>query len=377
MKKWFTLYFTIVVTSSTVVPVFAWEVAEESIDKTQSGYPTSPSLSGASSVIEELHENDKDRNSIYQFDNLQTNFKAYFDWKRKIKTDHALSFGLSAYWLYQEADKSTNSDTNAGGGVYRFQGNWTALKSTDGSTGSLNWRIENRSELGGLQSPATLGSQISGGFNTGFGYSDNFSTDLAVLNWTQGFNGNKAGIAVGRLAFDAYLDAFAFQTFSRGFINRAFILSSTMGTTGIGALGAVVKGYVSNNIWLGAHIYDANANASSGKFDFDTIQEGEYLTAFEFGWTPSAARQKTDRIQLTYWQKDEREKAGTTKGTGWLLSASYQVTENLLPFVRYGNSDGGASVAATQSLSAGIDIKTSPTQNLTMGLAWNELNDEV
>ncbi len=347
---------------------------EKSMDKTQSGYPESPTLSGASSVKEQLHENDKDRQSIYQFNNLQTTFKPYFDWKRKIKEDHNISFGVSAYWLYQEADESANDDTNAGSGVYRFQGSWGALTSSDGSTGSLNWRIENRSELGGLQAPATLGGAIAGGFNTGFGYSDNFSTDLAVINWTQGFNENTAGIAVGRLAFDAYLDAFAFQTFGRGFINRAFILSTTMGTTGIGALGAVAKGYVSDNIWLGAHIYDANA--SSGKFDLDTIQEGEYLTALEFGWTPSAARQKTDRVQLTYWQKDARELAATTKGSGWLLSASYQVSEALLPFVRYGNSDGGAGVAATQSLSGGVDITTSPTQSLSIGLAWNELNDK-
>ncbi len=344
-------------------------------DKTQSGYPDARSLSGASSVKEELHENDLDKSSIYQFDTLQTALKPYFNWKRKIKEQYNVSFGVSAYWLYQQADKSANGDTNAGSGVYRFQGNWGALTLADGSTGNLNWRIENRSELGGLQSPASLGGSIAGGFNTGFGYSDNFSTDLAVINWTQGFNNNKAGVAVGRLAFDAYLDAFAFQTFGRGFINRAFILNSTMGTTGIGALGAVAKGYVSNNLWLGAHIYDANA--SSGKFDLDTIQENEYLTALEFGWTPSVDRQKTDRIQLTYWQKDEREKAGTTKGSGWLLSASYQINDGILPFVRYGHSDGGAGVAATQSLSGGIDIKTSPTQNLTLGLAWNELNDKA
>lgn len=358
-----------------ILSIPALATKKESKQNNQSGYSEAPSLAGASSVTKKLYENDKDRPSIYQFDNLQTNFKSYFDWKRKINTEYNLSFGLSAYWLYQQADKSANDDTNAGGGVYRFQGNWQAFTFSDGSTGSLNWRVENRSELGGLQSPATLGGAIAGGFNTGFGYSDNFSTDLAVLNWTQGFNGDKAGVAVGRLAFDAYLDAFAFQTFSRGFINRAFILNTTMGTTGIGALGAVVKGYVSNNIWLGAHIYDANA--SSGKFDFDTVQEGEYLTAVELGWTPSAARQKTDRIQLTYWQKDQRALAATSKGSGWLLSASYLINESVLPFVRYGNSDGGADVAATQSLSAGVDIKTSPTQNLTMGIAWNELNDNT
>jgi hypothetical protein len=44
---------------------------------------------------------------------------------------------------------------------------------------------------------------------------------------------------VGRLGFDVYLDAFPFQTFSRGFINRSFILNPTLATTGTGAIGGV------------------------------------------------------------------------------------------------------------------------------------------
>jgi hypothetical protein len=94
----------------------------------------------------------------------------------------------------------------------------------------------------------------------GFAYSDNFEMDLSVINWTQGFASGKAGYAVGRLGFDVYLDAFPFQTFSRGFINRSFILNPTLPTTGIGALGGVVKGFVADNIWLGAQIIFSPAN---------------------------------------------------------------------------------------------------------------------
>ncbi len=97
---------------------------------------------------------------------------------------------------------------------------------------------------GSFLSPSQLGGEIGvAALSTGFGYSDNFSTDLAVLNWTQVFNDKRAGIAVGRLAFDVYLDAFMFQTFSRGFFNRAFTFNPTLATTGIGALGVVAKGF--------------------------------------------------------------------------------------------------------------------------------------
>lgn len=343
-------------------------------DKTQSGYEDASGLAGPQSVKAELHENDIDRESIYAFNTLQTTFKPYFDWKRSINEDHGLSFGLSAYFLYQQAGDASIDDNNAAAGIYRFQGSWKALTLDDGSTGTLNWRVENRSSLGGKEAPATLGGSIAAAQNPGFGYSENFKTDLSVLNWTQGFANNTVGIAIGRLAFDAYLDAFAFQTFSRGFINRAFILNPTMGTTGIGALGVVSKGYVTENIWLGAHIYDANA--ASGEFDMDTVNEGEYLKAVEFGWTPSHSRKKTDRIQLSYWQKDARELAGTDSGDGFVLSASWQLENTLLPFVRYGNSDGGAGVVATQTLATGLELAVRPDQHFTVGLAWSELNDK-
>ena len=146
------------------------------------------------------------------------------------------------------------------------------------------------------------------------------------------------------LAFDVYQDAFLFQTFSRGFINRAFLVNPTIGTTGIGALGAVAKGFVSDSLWIGAQIYDGNA--ASGDFDMDTVEEGEWLKSVEIGWTPSLDRRKTDRIQLTYWQKDRRSKPGVPSGSGWAVSASTQWTDELIPFTRFGHSDGGAGVAA-------------------------------
>lgn len=357
-----------------VVTATAMSLTAYAEDKTQSGYEEASGLAGPQSVKAELHNNDKDRESIYAFDTLQTTFNPYFDWKRSLKEDHGLSFGLSAHLLFQGAGETALDEDDAASAIYRFQGSWQAVTLSDGSTGTLNWRVENRSELGMENSPSSLGGSIAGAQNPGFGYSDNFDTDLSVLNWTQGFASNEAGIAIGRLAFDAYLDAFAFQTFSRGFINRAFILNPTMGTTGIGALGVVGKGYVSDNIWLGAHAYDANA--ASGEFDIDTINEGEYLTAMEFGWTPSHSRKGTDRIQLSYWHKDARELAGTSSGEGFVLSSSWQIAGSMLPFLRYGNSNGGAGVVATQSLASGLEVMVQPDQHFTIGLAWSELNDK-
>jgi porin len=326
-------------------------------------------LGGPDSPAREVKEADE-QPSIYRFDTLQRWASPWFDWKREMKDDHALSLGFSAHWLYQNAgDSLAGMDDDAFGGIYRFQGSWALLGRDTGHTGGLQWRIESRSEVGGWQAPGQLGGAIgTAALDPGFGYSHDFETDLAVFNWTQGFNDNTAGVSVGRLAFDVYQDAFLFQTFSRGFLNRAFLINPTIGTTGIGALGAVAKGFVSDSVWIGAQIYDGNA--ASGDFDLDTVEEGEWLKSVEIGWTPSLDRRKTDRIQLTYWQKDRRSKPGVPSGSGWAVSASTQWTDELIPFTRFGHSDGGAGVAAETAASVGLEYSPRKDQALSAGVGW-------
>ncbi len=326
-----------------------------------------PSLGGPDGVAERLEKDEKPDASLDRVPALQP----YFDWKAKLKEDYGLSFGLSGIFLYQYADETLpGTDDTALGGVFRFSGSWVLLGRDTGHPGRIEWRVENRQNLGGKIAPSTLGGNVgAAALNSGFGYSEKFDTDIAVLNWTQAFNDKTAGVAVGRLAFDVYLDPYAFQTFSRAFINRAFILNPTIGTTGIGALGGVAKGFVSENIWIGGQIYDGNA--ASGDFDLDTVKEDEFLYAAEIGWAPSIDRFKTDKVQLTYWYKDSREKAGVPQGDGLALTASFKAGD-LLPFLRWGHSDGGAGVAAENAVSVGFEFAVRDDQAWALAFGWAE-----
>jgi porin len=347
------------------------QVSEQQAEKLpgfQAGYSDVPQFGGPDGVSGQLVESDRERESIYEFERL----KPWFDWKGKIQDEHGIALGFFFSVLYQNASDSVAvKDDDALGGIYRFQGTWTIINRGEKNPGRIEWRVENRSNVGSFQSPSQLGGAIgAAALNTGFGYADNFKTDLAVLNWTQGFGDDTVGLAAGRLAFDVYLDAMAFQTFSRGFLNRAFLVNPTIGTTGIGALGFVSKGFVTDNIIIGGHVYDGNA--ASGDFDWDTFQEHEFLKAVEIGWTPSYARRKVDKIQFTYWDKDARVKAGVPSGHGWAVSASWQVGDKWLPFVRFGNSNGGAGVAAESALSGGFEYTVRRDQAWTFGIGWAE-----
>ena len=349
----------------------------EADDATQSGYEDLPEFGGPEGVSQSLKRDDEEHEPTFQFDSLQRGLKPYFDWKRRIHDEHGVSLGLQFYILYQDASSSVDDrDDDAFGNIFRFFGNWTVFEQDNGNVGRIEWRVESRSNFGNFQAPDSLGSAT--GIATvvpGFAYSDDFDLDIPILNWTQGFSNGRAGYAVGRLAFDVYLDAFPFQTFSRGFINRAFILNPTMATTGVGAIGAVVKGFVSDNIWIGAQIHDANA--ASGDFDWDTVQEGEWLKAVEIGYAPSFAERNARRVQLTYWAKDARMLAGASKGSGWAVSAAYKLNDKLFPFVRFGHSDGGAGVAAESAISTGVEVTLRHDQVWSIGAGWAKPSRET
>jgi porin len=337
-------------------------------DTSQSGYGEAPRLGGPDGVAQELARNDQRRESKYRFDTMERAFAPYFDWKRQLNDDHGLSFGFQYYLLPQYASSSRGAN-DALGSIFRFQGTWTFLNRDRPNPGRIEWRVENRTNVLARPSPSELGGNVgAAALNTGFGYSPNFKTDLAVLNWTQGFANSTAGMAMGRLAFDVYLDAMPFQTFSRGYFNRAFLLNPTIATTGIGAIGAVAKGYVTDQFWIGGQIHDANA--VSGDFDWDTVRENEWLSAVEVGWSPSLADRNKRRVQFTYWRKDARSQAGVPSGSGWAVSAAYQLDDRMFPFLRFGSSDGGAGVAAQDAISVGLEVTRRLDEILSLGVGW-------
>lgn len=63
----------------------------------QSGYGDEVPFGGPDSVSGELKKNDINRDSIYQFDVLQTTFKPYFDWKRDLNKKYGLKLGFNIF----------------------------------------------------------------------------------------------------------------------------------------------------------------------------------------------------------------------------------------------------------------------------------------
>ncbi len=224
------------------------------VDGKQSGYHASGSFGGPSGVSEELATQDDFRDALFEPGWSKALFTPWFDWKREVNDEHGLKLGANVLMLAQTASADSSAgDDSAAGGMYRFQGSWRAV-SSDTSVGEFSWRVESRSNIGGVPAPQSLGGSYVAALNTGFPYGDNFDVDTPVLSWKQVFTRQRWGYDLGRLAFDVYLDPSWVQSPYRGHMNRAFVFNPTLATTGAGALGAVAKGFVTDKIWLGAQI---------------------------------------------------------------------------------------------------------------------------
>lgn len=345
--------------------------AEESTE----GGVESETFGGPAGVPKE-QQDIEDVLNAFRVDNRELHLKPWYDWKASLKNRTGFSFGVNAQMLYASVSESLGDDDDAAGGIYRLQGEWVLAGRGTSHPGSIVFRVENRSRIGSGIPPASLRGEIgSAATDPGFAYSDNFGTDFSVLAWQQAFLNKRAGLAVGLLDFSAYVDAMYYQTISRGFLNRSFILSPTLATTGIGALGAVGKGMIGDNFWIGGGFYDANAR--SGDPSFDTWDSGELLKHVEMGWTPGFDRRGTDRLQLTYWQKDRLVEKDTPSGSGWLFSYSWMRKDQYVPFIRAGWSDGGGGALAERSLALGFSTQMAFQDWFTLGVGWNKPSEKT
>ena len=331
---------------------------------------------GGPSGVSREQQDIEDVLNAFRVDNRNLYLKRWYDWKDSLEERSGFSFGINAQMVYAGVSDSLGEEDDAAGGIYRLQGEWVLAGRDSSHPGSIVFRVENRSRIGNGIPPASLRGQIgSAATDPGFAYSDNFGTNFSVLAWQQLFADRRAGLAVGLLDFSAYVDAMYFQTISRGFLNRSFLLSPTLATTGIGALGAVAKGMIGENLWIGGGFYDANAK--SGDPSFNTWDSGELLKHVEAGWTPGFDRRGTDRIQLTYWQKDRLVGKGTPAGSGWLFSYSWKRKDDYVPFIRAGWSNGGGGALARRSLAIGFSTQMGFQDWFTLGIGWNKPSEKT
>lgn len=324
-------------------------------------------ISGPAAVDNQLAEDQKTKPGILGTDVLES----WDNWKSDIDKRTGLNFGLDYNALGFGATASLGDNTSASG-VFRLFGTWNFFGRGTGSEGGIVFKLENRHSYTDV-APSGFAAELGYAGLLDVAFSDQ-GWRMTHLFWRQGFSDGRGLAYAGFLDITDYADVYALSSPWTGFSNLAFQTGSgTIGGLPDGALGAMVGGFVSDNVYLTASLVDANGDTTDlGNEAEAFFDDFETFTTLEIGWTPSKKNEPAlilNNYHLTFWHIDERPSAGTPEGWGVAFSASKTFGEQWLTFLRGGWAEDGGSWYEG-SLSAGFGYQPEDSHD-QLGVALN------
>jgi porin len=273
-------------------------------------------------------------------------------------------------------------DDYSSGGMLRIFGNWELYGRGTDNTGTLSFKLDHRHSysdvvpnLFSLESIGYVDSMAS-----------TFSDEkwrLTNLHWRQSWNNGNTVLLAGMISAPDFLDVYTLGSPWVHFQSLAFTTGAgTISLPGDAALGAMVGGWVNENLYILGGFEDANSAASDPLDGFDTFfNDREYFSHIEIGWTTSKDRAYLDNTHLTLWHSDERKETGTPSGRGAMFSFTQYIGEKWMPFFRVGYAEDGASFLE-RSVSAGFAYQPNPIgasagNLLGFGLNWGKANEAI
>ena len=137
--------------------------------------------------------------------------------------------------------------------------------------------------------------------------------DLAMvqLYWEQGSFKDGAILRLGKSDPSLIYDGGRYVSQNYAFLSPGFSDTPAMPLPDPG-LGAAVGIYPLEHIYILGGFHDANGQKL--RSGLDSIENGEFFAAFEFGITPFHGKPGAGRYHATIWYSDDREKAGVSRG---------------------------------------------------------------
>jgi porin len=351
-----------------------------SAEETETSDQTSrPSLGGPDAIENQLESDRADKDVLFESEYL----KPYFDWKTGLEEKYGLSLGTDYTSVYLTAnDNLPDTDDYAAGGMVRFFGTWQMLGRGTDTTGALNFKVDHRHSYSDT-APADFSLDSLGYVDSMASTFNDQGWRLTQLHWRQGWNNGKVVLLTGFLSVPDYVDIFSLGSPWLHYQSLAFSTGGgTISLPGDAALGAMVGGWLNENLYIMGGFEDANSQSDDPFEGFDTFfNDNEYFKHIEIGWTTSKDRAYLDNLHLTMWHVDERKDAGVDDGWGGVLSFTHYIGDKWMPFLRAGYAKDGNSLLE-RSVSAGFAFQPNPIgatagNLLGFGVNWGKPNEAV
>ncbi|MEO9573529.1 MAG: carbohydrate porin [Tateyamaria sp.] len=284
--------------------------------------------------------------------------------KMDLRENFGFDIGGDLAILAQRADNGESASS----GVFRLYGRWTLTGRDTPETGSLVWKIENRTAFG--DAPASLGPRLGYAGLTGTSFTD-AGWFLAPFYWEQYLKRGSAAFVFGRLDPLDFVDLSGYSGQWTRFQNASLLVNSTIAFPDLG-FGAGFGFKPNDQTVLGLTIHDANGNSGSVEW----FPNGpEFFSQAYLSWSPDRTRRFDRAIHLTLWHLGEREDAGKPEDYGLAFSVNWMMDNGWMPFVRAGVSEGSVA-RADRSFTAGTLYRPeNGVAEFGFALGWERLSD--
>ena len=322
---------------------------------------------GPGNVTARLEADSQEKETSFDFPGVDQFLEPWTNWKSRVGEEHKFRPGFD-YQPVSQWSNNSEGENFAVGGIFRAFAAWDLWNRDNPSrSATLDVRVEHRHTIGSGLPPENLAPSFGWIGVTAPDWSDQ-ELGLPVFMLRQRLDVGDAPIElrVGRMTPFAQFDITPYSDNLTTFQNNSIILNPTIGYPSAGSFG--VGGYVGiprSKFYVLGMVMDANG--SYDELGFDSLGDGEYFSAVEFGWTEqeqSGLMYLFNNFHVGLWHRDGGGKGITFTGTYTFWEPRIGV------FARYGKSSDNASTLYSEYAAAGITKSVFGDSMFGAGVSW-------
>ncbi len=297
--------------------------------------------------------------------------------KSLLSEDYGLNFSVAYAYVFQGANGGSDWSTGSGGQA-EFDFTWTAFgREGNGMKGLFGGKVESRHKVLNATAPQSVAPRAGSVWTGALGYGE-LDPAVSQLWYEHHFVRDRVLARAGKISPFTVFDYYKYKSPRVASLGQVQNFNPTIPfpPSALGLAGGV---RLENGGYVAGGIFDANGRPNRAGFD-TLFRDGELFAIAEVGWTPDFNvllkpgedfRPGNDDVHMTFWHKDAQTAAG--RPDGWGVTGSIQKGfDDLVPFVRYGYSNGGAT-SLEHMVSTGIgieDILGFSNDVIGMSAAW-------
>lgn len=314
------------------------------------------------------------RRGVLDIPALDSPFEQFLEWSVALEEATGLRLGFAYTTIFQQASGGPNRRRGASGD-FDIMGAWTLLGRGTPETGTLVFSFEDRHKFGPI--PASeLRNELGALHPPTNGFNDR-GWVVRDVYWLQRLFDDRVRVAFGRGDVSDFVGSHGMQSLNISFSNRSLSANTVVPFPGHGmALGVSLRPTEELYATVGA----MNGYGSTTINDMKYLDEGDFFTFGEFGFTPHVEGLGRGRFRTLLWHMDARDARGLDlpSDRGFSIILDQDIGESLRVFARYGYADE-AVTNIRSSIEAGLGVRGllgSPDNMTGLAYAYTESKND-